>query len=422
MKVLMNITAVTFLVLLNGCGDSSDSVSEVTATVIDTKEKLGEALFFDANISFSRKMSCATCHNPDYGFVDARFRESGVDQSIFIDGAFSVGDDGFSLGGRNAPTAAYAMYTPTFSQMQDGNYFGGEFHDGRAATLKVQAGGPPLDGAEMQMPDKRSVIERVQENKVYIEAFKLLFPDTMFDDINGSYENMTEAISKFEKTDLFAPFNSKYDKFRECVNAGNGEFGCYTTAGWSEEAIAGYALFTTNNNTSCMDCHSLNSGFEATQKELFTNYKYENIGTPRNITAMDARANLGLQDMNATFQGLGKTVNNALHNGKTKVPTLRNIAITGPYMSNGVFKKLRTVLEFYDHMGENTHNLHEVNPETGDVWGINDYPETVNHTLLSQPFMSDKKIMQLEAFLNTLTDKQYEHLIPELAPEGALGN
>ncbi|MEA1983839.1 MAG: cytochrome c peroxidase, partial [Campylobacterota bacterium] len=60
----------------------------------DTKEKLGQALFFDTNLSLTRNTSCATCHDPEHGFVDARFSESGVDQNVFVDGAFSVGDDG----------------------------------------------------------------------------------------------------------------------------------------------------------------------------------------------------------------------------------------------------------------------------------------------------------------------------------------
>ena len=88
-------------------------------------------------------------------------------------------------------------------------------------------------------------------------------------------------------------------------------------------------------------------------------------------------------------------------------------------MSNGSIKKLRTVLEFYDHMGGGSRPN---NPETNSSWIPNDHTATINHASLAQPTMSDTKIRQLEAFLNTLTDKRYEHLIPALAPVGQVGN
>jgi len=408
---ILSIAALAGLVLFSGCGSSDDTINIKQIT----KEELGEKLFSDKNLSLTRNTSCATCHNPEHGFIDARFSEDEVDQNIFVHGAFSVGDDGVSLGGRNTPTASYAKFSPDFTKLEDGTYKGGQFHDGRAVNLKDQAGRPPLDGAEMMMSDKSAVVDRIKENGEYVEAFKELYAKTIFDDVNASYDAMTEVIAKFEKTDKFAPFDSKYDRWK------NGEYE------FTLQEEAGYVLFFSQANTSCATCHTLNSSSEAVSNELFTNYEYHNIGTPRNNKAMDARAALGLQDTNSTFKGLGSTVKNSdenwqAHLGKTKVPTLRNVAVTGPYMNNGVFKKLRTVLEFYDHMGESNHNLHPTNPETGEVWGSNDYNTTINHADLAQKSMSDTKIRNLEAFLRTLTDKKYEHLLPELAPVGELGN
>jgi len=409
MKILPTLTLAT-LILLSGCSSDSDA----TSTQL-TKEQLGEKLFNDKSISLTRNTSCSTCHNPEHGFVDARFLEEQADQNVFVHGAFSVGDDGSSLGGRNTPTAAYAQFNPVFEKQEDGSYKGGQFHDGRAQSLKLQAMGPPLDGAEMQMVDKNAVIDRIKENAEYVSAFKNLYEENIFDDINSSYEAMAEAIAKFEKTDAFAPFDSKYDRWKK----GKYEF--------TLEEEAGYVLFFSQANTSCATCHTINSSSEANANELFTNFEYENIGTPRNIEAMDARTALGLQASDTKFKGLGGTVeasdvNYTLHLGKVKVPTLRNVAITAPYMSNGVFKKLRTVLEFYDHMGESNHNLHPMNPETQKVWGNNDYNQTINHTDLQQNSMNDTKIKNLEAFLRTLTDQRYESLLPELAPIGELGN
>lgn len=399
------------ILILGGCGGSSDNS---VASEQLTQAELGELLFFDTNLSLTRNTACATCHDPGYGFVDARFREEGADQTVFIDGAFSVGDDGVSLGGRNAPTAAYAQFNPVFGQNSDGEYVGGQFHNGRAATLKIQAMGPPLDTAEMMMPDKTEVVARLQENALYVAAFTNLYGESAFDDVNTSYEQMAEAIAAFEQTELFAPFDSKYDRFLACRDAGGSTNTCLSEGNWTTEEELGYSLFFSEANTNCAQCHTLNSLSEADLHELFTNYKFENIGTPRNSTAMDARAALGLQEANATFRGLGGFLDDSEHLGKTKVPTLRNVAVTGPYMNNGVFKELRTVLEFYDHMAGN--GDHPVNPETGNLWGGNDHNATINHAVLQETApLTDAKIRAIEAFLRTLTDKRYEHLLEPLA-------
>jgi len=400
-NITMSIAVISLF--LSGCGSDSSDAQEQS---FETKEALGEALFSDKNISLTRQVSCATCHDPEHGFIDARFSEDDVDQNVFVHGAFSVGDDDISLGGRNTPTAAYAMFSPDFFQMDDGNYKGGQFHDGRADTLKAQAGMPPLDGVEMQMSDKTSVVDRLKENDAYVNAFKTLYSESIFDDVNATYDAMAESIAKFEKTEEFAPFTSKYDRWRE---------GTYT---FSDLEETGYALFFSNANTNCATCHTLNSVSEADSKELFTNYEYENIGTPRNIAAMDARAALGLQESNSTFSGLGATVKESdsnwkNHLGKTKVPTLRNVAVTAPYMNNGVFKELRTVLKFYDHMAG--FDNFPLNPETSEVWGANDNPDTVNHAVLTTTKeLTEVKVKALEAFLRTLTDERYEHLLEPL--------
>jgi cytochrome c peroxidase len=96
--------------------------------------------------------------------------------------------------------------------------------------------------------------------------------------------------------------------------------------------------------------------------------------------------------------------------GKFKVSTLRNVAVTGPYMHNGVFQDLRTVVLFYDKFNNSTR---ELNPETGKPWRE---PE-VNQNLalqeaeFSAPALTDKEVDALVAFMKTLTDKRYEHLL-----------
>ncbi|MEA1920245.1 MAG: cytochrome c peroxidase [Campylobacterota bacterium] len=388
---LLTLTSLSLALLFSGCGSGS-SGSESTSV---TKADLGKRLFFDANLSLNKSMSCSTCHNPDTAFIDARFQEPSHGNPV--DGALSLGDDGLSLGGRNAPSVAYAMFSPTFGQNSDGDYVGGQFHDGRSQDLKAQAKGPFLDAAEMMMPDDASVIERVKENPQYVADITALYGDIL-DDVNASYHAITEAIATFEKDEeTFATFDSKYDKYLKKEYS------------MSIQEELGYSLFFSNNNTNCATCHTLNSESEASERELFSNYEYENIGTPPNMANFIAKGIAYSPDL-----GLGgrDDINDSAHYGKYKVPTLRNVAVTGPYMTNGVFKNLRTVIEFYDHLAGNSD--HPINPETGEAWEEPKVPETVNHEVLQDTkALTDDKIDAIVAFLKLLTDERYEHLIAE---------
>ncbi|TNE67326.1 MAG: c-type cytochrome [Rhodobacteraceae bacterium] len=351
-----------------------------------TLEGLGEALFFDENLSQNRTQSCSTCHDPEHAFADPR-------------GMASPGDDGVSLGDRNAPTATYAHFAPMFEKLDEGVYRGGQFHDGRAATLADQAGGPPLNPIEMGMPDAASVVARLEENPAYVVAFKDLFGDEIFTDSDAAYAAMTKAIAAFEETDLFSPFDSKYDRYLR----GEAEL--------TREELLGETLFFSQQFTNCNLCHQLKPQAGA-EGETFTNYEYHNIGVPENGD---------LRDMNGVGRGhpdLGLAQNGMLTDttgleGKIKVPTLRNVAVTGPYMHNGVFQDLRTVVLFY-----NTYNTKSearmINPETGERFGLPEVPENISmEELTTGPALEDRDIDALVAFMKTLTDARYEHLLEE---------
>ena len=364
-----------------------------------TLASVGSRLFFDTNLSLRGNQSCATCHNPSHAFTDSRF----LDPAEYnpVSGAFSVGDDNLTLGGRNAPTAAYAALTPAFSQLSDGNYSGGFFHDGRAATLKDQAKGPFLNPAEMMMPDAAAVVARVVSDAGYVSDLKALFGESVFDDTDTAYDAVAQCIAAFEGTETFAPFDSRYDRSK--LDPSDPDYYAMTAL-----EAQGYALFF-SEEAKCAQCHTINSSSEKATGELFTNAAYENIGTPKNLAALMIRD--GHTD--ALDMGLGERadINDSVHYGKFKVPTLRNIAVTGPYMHNGVFHELRTVLEFYDHMtGQGSHPL---NPETLIAWENPEVNTTVNYeTLEAMAPLSESDIDALEAFLKTLTDARYEALLP----------
>lgn len=153
--------------------------------------------------------------------------------------------------------------------------------------------------------------------------------------------------------------------------------------------------------------HSINSISESSTIEVFTNFKYENIGVPKNLEALYARDG----NIDKTDLGLGgrADINDSKHYGKFKVPTLRNVTVTAPYMSNGVFKELKTVIKYFDYMAGNGHAL---NPETDQPWKEAEVNATINHPILRtlKP-LNDEKIEALESFLKILTDKKYEELL-----------
>ncbi|MCT7556497.1 cytochrome-c peroxidase [Aliarcobacter butzleri] len=349
------------------------------------KEDLGRILFFDVNLSKNRTQSCATCHNPNAGFVDDR--DNGVKKMA------SLGDDGKSLGDRQAPTASYAKFSPTFHFDEKAKkYVGGQFWDGREATLEGQAGGPPLNPIEMGMSDKKAVVDRLKENTLYVDSFKKIFGADIFKNDDKAYEAMTIAIASFERTDEFSPFDSKYDRYLK------GEYDL------TPLEDLGKSIFFSNNNNSCANCHVLKG--EDKEGETFTNYQYHNIGTPANN---ELRAKNGVK---AIDEGLlaNSNVSDVAQKGKHKVPTLRNVAVTAPYMHNGVFKDLKTVVEFYDKYNNKDRNM---DPETNKPWDEPEVKDNISLQELKANKLTDRKVEALVAFMKLLTDKKYEHLLEE---------
>ncbi len=349
---------------------------------------LGAALFFDVNLSRDRTQSCATCHDPARAFVD--WRDNGVAA------AASLGGDMVSLGDRNAPTLSYASLIPAFHRNSEGDYVGGLFLDGRAADLAAQAGSPPLNPLEMAQADKSAVVERLQESEMYQVAFKALFGEAIFADVDATYEAMTQSIAAFEQQAFFSPFDSKYDRFLR------GEYEL------SREEELGMTLFFSEQFTNCNQCHQLNT-LPGSERETFTNYHYHNIGVPRN---RQLRVANGLLDGH-TDQGLlaNPQVDDLAQAGKFKVPTLRNVAITAPYMHNGVFQELETVIQFYNKYNSRSEAA-QINPETNERWGEPELSANISMTELeSGPFLDERRVSALVAFLKLLTDRRYEALL-----------
>lgn len=381
--------ATTCLLLPVGIGLTSSAHS---AEDYSTLEKLGAALFHDPNLSMNRTMACSTCHMPAAGFSDARDSEK-------IGHAVSLGDDGRSLGDRNTPSAAYAKFSPSFGKNEAGEYVGGQFWDGRAYSLEDQAGGPPLNPLEMGMPDKAAVVDRIRENSDYASAFGTQFGDTVFNSDDEAFSAMSKALAAFERTDEFSSFDSRYDRYLRGEEK------------LTDQEELGRVLMSSTQFTNCNTCHEIR-GQSGLTDGVFTNHKYFNIGVPANRAVRAANGSTP----DAVDLGLAQNpavAGDPAQRGKFKVPTLRNIAVTGPYMHNGVFKDLRTVVLFYVKY-KSKKPSRQINPETGENWDVPEVPENIAiNELTSAPALDDKRVDAIVAFLKTLTDKRYEHLLPQ---------
>jgi cytochrome c peroxidase len=352
---------------------------------------LGQALFLDSSLSANRNQSCASCHDSGHAFSDSR--DNGVA------GAVSLGDDGSSLGDRNTPGTTYASLIPDFHKNEMGEYVGGYFLDGRAATMTDQAAEPFVNPLEMALPDAAAVVERVRENAYYVEALRKHFGESIFLDSDKAFLAITESIVAFERTALFTPFDSKYDRYLQ------GEY--ELTA---DEEIGRVLFFSQIIN--CSSCHLLDTR-EFSPHEVFSNHRYHNIGVPTN---KQVREKNGIV---VSHRDLGLLQNPAVDDpamaGKFRVPSLRNVAVTGPYMHNGVFQDLRTAILFYNRFTLSNPKS-QTNPETGERWRAPEVAETVDLELLreGQP-LAENYVVALVAFLTALTDQRYESLLDQSA-------
>ena len=335
---------------------------------VSKAETLGRSIYFDSNLSEPRGLSCASCHEPDAGFASP-VHTIPVSQGIHID----------RFGNRNAPTAAYASYVPEFHyDSKIGGYVGGLFLDGSAKNLEEQAKGPFLNPLEMALPDAKAVVDRVQSSS-YVTLFKEVFGEGIFDNTQNAFDKIAQAVGIYGSTGALNRFDSKYDYYLK------GE------ADLKPNERRGLDLF--QNKAKCIHCHTMDNKVEGSHS-VFTNFTYANIGTPAN--ANNPYYSIS-QEFNPQGQayidlGLGANVGKAEENGKFRVPTLRNVAVSSPYMHNGIFNTLEEVLNFYNTIGTGNEPIPEVS-------------ENINHSELTNLNLSALEIADIVAFLGTLTDR-----------------
>jgi cytochrome c peroxidase len=354
-------------------------------TVGEIKVNLGQTLFFDQNLSLNRNQSCASCHNPALAFTDSEPNQ--------VESAASLGSDETSIGDRNTPSINYAASSPELHFDESlGRFRGGQFWDGGAGTLENQARQPLFNPKEMALTDKAMLSKRIRQTGYYIENFPKAFGLPVFSDDESLLAAVARSLAAFQKADFFRPFDSKYDRYLH---------GDYQLSAMEE---TGRALFFSKTRSNCTNCHRYGRGGDL--MEPFSNFSYYNIGVPVN------RALRSKNGMDQGFRDAGFTLATDRENfpgrGRFKVPVLRNVVVTSPYMHNGIFRELKTVLEFHDRHNNRARSL---NPETRSLWAEPETGEWIDSTILEGRILSDQDIDALIAFLKLLTDRRYEKLI-----------
>lgn len=315
------------------------------------KVELGRHLFYDKQMSVDGQTSCASCHDVASGFSDSR----GLKTSM-----------GFNsqMGTRNAPALANVAYNTVFTW------------DGRFPSLEKHAPGPIFNSLEMGNNFSRTFsndtvssgynskpgnndtnflfkrlngdpsIRKDMNNKTYDQLRIAAWPNSQ----KLTMDIIAKSIAAFERT--FISTQSDFDKYN------NGDKQIFKYNPW---AIQGFKLFTDPNGANCVSCHS---GYNFTDQEFHNN----GIGQSSDDKGHSAISKIPADDY--TF----------------KTPSLRNVALSGPYMHNGSFASLDQVLRNYNQGGK---------------------PGT-NHDQRIKPLnLSEQDMSNIIEFLRTLTDNNF---------------
>jgi cytochrome c peroxidase len=291
--------------------------------------ELGRRLYYDPVLSVDNTVSCATCHHPDHGFSDGKRVSNGVQGKT---------------GTRNSPTVFNSAY------------FDVQFWDGRAPSLEKQAEGPVANPVEMAHTLK-GVEERLNADRSYRTQFEKAFGPGPI-----TYDKVEKAIASFERTVISA--NSPFDRWK---------FGGDEKA-VSDSVKRGFVVFSSKDKGNCTACHTVGE-----KDALFTDNKFHNIGVGANIERI-------------VDEGRYAVTKNEADRGAFRTPSLRNIALTAPYMHDGSLKNLKEVVDFY-------------------IGGGNSNPH-LDQNIRALDFLSGQERADLLAFLNALTGEMPPNVGP----------
>jgi len=319
---------------------------------------LGRKLFFDRRLSLNETMSCAMCHIPEQGFTSNELTTA-------------VGIEGRTVR-RNAPT------------IYNVGYFSNIFHDGRDTRLEYQVWQPLLAFNEMANPSIGYVVEKIRRLPDYQGLF-----ESAFDGRGPEIETIGMAVASYERTIVSG--NSPFDRWY---------FGKEESA-LTESAKKGFRFFT--GKAGCVVCHRVGEDYA-----LFTDDDFHNTGLGWQFSVGDDRTEIPVQIAPGIKISVSRKVINSVgepppsdlgryevtqdpaDRWRYKTPTLRNVALTAPYMHNGAFGTLKEVVSFYNKGGiPNPHLDPSVRPLD----------------------LTDGEVEDIVAFLESLTGDNVESLV-----------
>jgi cytochrome c peroxidase len=248
----------------------------------------------------------------------------------------------------------------------------------------------------MANPDKRSVVAKVRASSRLAPRFDQLWGAGALDDVDVAYDRIAAAIAAFERSPELAPFTSKYDAYL----AGKARL--------SAAELRGLKLFEDEKKGNCAACHPSQRGPKG-EPPLFTDFTYDNLGVPRhagNPFYVQAKE-FNPDGARYVDLGLGAVVKKPSEHGKFKVPTLRNVDLTAPYMHNGYFTSLRTVVEFYNDRDVRRRcksEATEAEAQKARCWPAPEVAANVNQDEMGRLRLTNREIDDIVAFMRTLTD------------------
>lgn len=287
--------------------------------ITEEKVKLGKKLFFDRRMSLNNTISCAMCHVPEQGFTNHETLTA-------------IGFEGRSVK-RNAPTIYNTAYLKKL------------FHDGRETSLEHQVWQPMLARNEMANPSFGTVIDKIRKLADYADLF-----EAAFDGEPANFGNIPKAIAAYQRTLNSA--NSPFDRW----------YYADEEDAMSASSIRGFHLFS--GKAQCISCHTV------TEKHaIFTDNSLHNTGigwersmkkepeTQRVQVApgryLDVKSSIiqSVGNQREGDLGLYEVTQDPDDRWKYRTPTLRNVALTAPYMHDGSLKTLQDVVSFYNQGG-----------------------------------------------------------------------
>jgi cytochrome c peroxidase len=447
-RILLGICIVLMIVFF----ENYQVIAKQPKVELSSLEKLGQLLYNDKALSLNENQSCQTCHHPSAKFADP----DNIKEPVLL--PVSKGSDPNLFGGRNAPTAAYAKFSPPLHW--DGELFiGGLFWDGRASGNKVtdtavlgggptfdpladQAKGPFQNPVEMALWSDEEVVRRVLTSNY---AARFLAEYEKHGNEMSYYNFISIAIAAFEKSHELNKFSSKFDAFLAEQGGDVSDFGVeeveiddmtfrmyvgppkkFKSKYYSYEEADGLAIFNADsyqqlgiepngiNGGMCYLCH-LTTNHDEDTPPIFTDSSYDNLGIPVNHNieklAGPQPIDYGLGAQTFILDGAKDSPSN---NWETE-PYCKNVeckATVDVYPKEiGKFRvsTLRNIAKTapYGHNGffENLEQIVQFYNDRTEVVLPPEVAETVNNEELGNLGLRSDQQKKIILFLKTLTDE-----------------